>query len=140
MNDYNPSKCIPKVLKSITDISKINKTFTFCNKTSRKDALETNWIDLTNLTNICQKSCKTIQFKGDKNTYESLDYLKGILLVTYFSTNEINVQEEYLLYDIVDVVGIVGGNLGLFIGFSFSGFITKIFSMVNDHVLNKMSM
>ena len=41
------------------------------------------------------------------------------------STNEVKVQEEYLIYNEVDVVGIIGGTMGLFIGFSF-------FDIVND--------
>ena len=36
-----------------------------------------------------------------------------------FPTKEVKLQEEYLIYGIVDLIGIVGGNLGLFIGFSF---------------------
>ena len=44
----------------------------------------------------------------------------------YYVSNEIKVQEEYLVYGDVDLVGIVGDNLGLFIGFSFHDVLGKI--------------
>ena len=40
--------------------------------------------------------------------------------VEYVFDNElIEVYEEYLMYDIIGLIGTVGGTLGLFIGFSF---------------------
>ena len=136
MNEYDSSKCVPLLLKSIVDISKINKNFTICNKTSRKNNLTLDWMYLSNLINECQKPCRSIEFKGDVKKFEGWDQVKGLRLITHFSSNEINIQEEYLLYNHVQYIGMVGGNLGLFVGFSFSGFLTKLFSMLNDHVLN----
>ena len=135
MKEYDTSKCVPLILRSIVEATKINKSFTICNKTSGKENFIENWKNLSNHINNCQKSCKTIEFKGNVKTYEGWDDFEGLRLMMYYSSNEINVQEEYLLYDIVDVVGIVGGNLGLFIGFSFVGLVTKFFSMLNDYVL-----
>ena len=39
--------------------------------------------------------------------------------------------EEYLLYDFSELVGSVGGTLGLFIGFSFYDMILKITNLIN---------
>jgi Amiloride-sensitive sodium channel len=51
----------------------------------------------------------------------------------YFSTTTVMIQEEYLLYDMGTVVAAVGGNLGLFIGFSclnlFEMMTTKLYFM-----------
>ena len=41
----------------------------------------------------------------------------------------ITVHTEYLLYDFISTLGNVGGTLGLFIGFSFSGLITFILNL-----------
>ena len=38
----------------------------------------------------------------------------------------VTVNTEYLLYDFISTLGNVGGTLGLFIGFSFSGLISYI--------------
>jgi hypothetical protein len=45
----------------------------------------------------------------------------AILGIVYLSTS-INVNEEYLIYDIYSFVGSVGGYMGIFIGFSFFDF------------------
>jgi hypothetical protein len=51
----------------------------------------------------------------------------------YFSSTTVMIQEEYLLYDMGTVVAAVGGNLGLFIGFSclnlFEMMTTKLYFM-----------
>ena len=40
--------------------------------------------------------------------------------------------KEYLIYDIVNMVGSVGGNLGMWIGFSFTGIISHLMKMIRD--------
>ena len=42
----------------------------------------------------------------------------------------VTVYIEYLLYDFISTLGNVGGTLGLFIGFSFSGLITFILNFL----------
>ena len=46
------------------------------------------------------------------------------------STDEVKVQEEYLIYNEVDLVGIIGGTMGLFIGFSFFDIINDVIAYV----------
>ena len=40
------------------------------------------------------------------------------------------VYKEYLIFDMVGMIGSVGGTLGMFIGFSFSGIISTIFGII----------
>ena len=42
---------------------------------------------------------------------------------------QITVHEEYIVYDTLGIIGSVGGTLGLFIGFSFSGLVSSIMEM-----------
>ena len=44
-----------------------------------------------------------------------------------FDSDMFNVYEEYLVYDAIDMIGSVGGTLGMFIGFSMTGVISWIF-------------
>ena len=51
--------------------------------------------------------------------------------------NEVKVYEEYLIYDVVSMLGAIGGTMGLCIGFSFldvartlSSFLVKIISYI----------
>ena len=39
---------------------------------------------------------------------------------------EVTVFQEYVVYDAIGIVGSVGGTLGMFIGFSFTGFISSL--------------
>ena len=50
------------------------------------------------------------------------------------ASNEMKVQEEYLVYNEVDLVGIVGGNLGLFVGFSFFEKVKQIINFFIDKI------
>ena len=60
-------------------------------------------------------------------------------MTVFFNTYDVTVQEEYLIYGEVDLVGIIGGNLGLFIGFSFSGFINEIINLIANNFFFKSS-
>ena len=50
-------------------------------------------------------------------------------------TNEMKVHEEYIVYNEVDLVGIVGGNLGLFIGFSFFEKVKQVINFFIDKLI-----
>ena len=66
---------------------------------------------------------------------------RAAMYYAYYVSNEIKVQEEYLVYGDVDLVGIVGGNLGLFIGFSFYDkiiqFIKIFVDLINEKCYNE---
>ena len=89
---------------------------------------------------LCPKSCSSLEYTG------SVDYLfpfKGIFYrtsnvnTTYFSLvirykppgNEF-VYEEYLIVDFYGMVGVVGGTLGLFVGFSFFNIIPFFIDLI----------
>ena len=50
--------------------------------------------------------------------------------------DEVEVFEEYLIYEITSVIGSIGGTLGLFIGFSFFDVSAKLINIFKDHFLN----
>ena len=81
--------------------------------------------------NACNASCTQYQYVGVK-TFSKLS--KGgpndIILNYVFPTNEIQVFEEYLMFGVNDLIGTIGGHSGLFIGFSFYGFISTILEYI----------
>ena len=131
---FNSTSCIPLILKSIRDLSQ-ETNYPICNFTSGHDP-EIEYQKFSMLINKCQKPCNTIEYKGDITIHEGWKNIKGLDIAMYFSSNEIKFQEEYVLYNTVDVVGIVGGNMGLFIGFSFSELVKYFFSKLTNYVLN----
>jgi len=57
----------------------------------------------------------------------------NLATLTYFyaagiSGLTVTISKEYVLLDTAALIGSVGGSLGLFIGFSFSGFIETMFN------------
>ena len=49
-----------------------------------------------------------------------------MLMKIKYSTMDIQIQEEYQVQNIYNFIGAVGGSLGLFIGFSYTGFIGNL--------------
>ena len=56
--------------------------------------------------------------------HKDRDRVANINLLYRFATLKTEVHKEYLIYDVIGMVGLVGGTLGLFIGFSFSNVLT----------------
>ena len=48
----------------------------------------------------------------------------------YYSTTEVPVLYEEFILDFCNFVSAIGGNLGMFIGFSFLGFLSWLFLMI----------
>ena len=127
MKDFTHSKCIPQFLKTIHQLSNIKTSFKICKKIGNRWKL---WQKLSNLVKSCLKPCNTIGFKGEAKKYAWSDS-EFPTLSLYFSSNEIIVQEEYLLYNLHDLIGIIGGNLGFFIGLSIFEIVKMIFSFID---------
>ena len=48
------------------------------------------------------------------------------------TSNKSNIFEEVLIFDEIDLVGSLGGSFGLFVGFSFFGYVTPILEAIFD--------
>ena len=66
--------------------------------------------------------------KIDRNQNYKTDYGKEILF--YYSTTEIKVITEDKIINFSNFISAVGGNLGLFIGFSFLGFFSCFYNLI----------
>ena len=81
---------------------------------------------------VCPKHCSKVRYTGkvaletmmENITYQSWSY--------EFPTDEIDVHEEYLMFDAAGLVGSIGGTLGLFIGFSFRDIVEMVFEHLRD--------
>ena len=51
---------------------------------------------------------------------------------------EVTVFQEYVVYDAIGIIGSVGGTLGMFIGFSFTGFISSLINGLSKFVKSKI--
>ena len=86
------------------------------------------------------KSCSIDNYSGDvsytrRHTYDNNTIIpeNGFTLSYEFSVPEkVTVYNEYLIYDNKRVIGSVGGTLGMFIGFSFSNFLSFFLKSISD--------
>ena len=75
----------------------------------------------------CPLPCEKEEYKGQKiNLNRWPGYPNGMLMSIKYSSTNIQFLEEYQVQDIYNFIGTVGGSLGLFIGFSYTGFIGNL--------------
>ena len=54
-----------------------------------------------------------------------------------FVSNMSNIHEEILVMDSIGLLGSLGGSLGLFIGFSFYGYIDQLIEVIMEKVVER---
>ena len=76
----------------------------------------------------CPKHCKRQEYKARTYKVNGVGKIPPNLLIQqfYFETMDIETYNEVLIQDVSSFIGTVGGSLGLFIGFSFTGFLGKL--------------
>ena len=77
----------------------------------------------------CKKACQVLQYEG--KVMVDKPYSWGEKNWASFAyeidpPERLTVYQEYVVYDAIGIIGSVGGTLGLFIGFSFSGLISGL--------------
>ena len=88
----------------------------------------------------CLEQARAKQYKK-RVEHIQFDYLgqTSIQLVFNFSSNTRWVHEEYYLFDEIGLLGSIGGSLGLFIGFSFFDYLSKILDVFASAAINRFS-
>ena len=126
-NDFCPCqhKCLPIHMEGYRYV---RNTSYLADCTNIKDETchsgPTSWIPLLKLMKSkCIKPCKSIAY-----TESVIEYLSNVQNETGFFIlpGSIRTKEKQLLvYDFDDMIGSIGGSLGLFLGFSFFSIISK---------------
>ena len=80
--------------------------------------------------NLCQSACSMTQYDSKIIREEFTTFNNDFFQLIYDFGNPLymKVFEEYVIMDEMNLVGNVGGTMGMFIGFSFSGVIGLIIS------------
>ena len=136
MKNFN-SKCLPTEFLTIAKLSQSGLDFEECQSQFN---LTKSWEMRMNFTNdiqSCLKSCSINEFHGQViySQMENSSYLEWTTVETYFSVNELKIQEEYLVYSSVDLIGNIGGTLGLFLGYSFYDNLKIIFNFMKKFII-----
>ena len=125
------SSCFPVSLSGFLNLA--SEKIKLCDKWEEENE---NYVKMFNhnykdLFNDCNSSCILYQYEGQTNFQFGATENTSIVNFNYvFPSNEIQVFEEYLMFGLNDLIGTIGGHSGLFIGFSFYGFICTIIEYI----------
>ena len=79
--------------------------------------------------NACPTNCKRMEIDGKVSKLNGISRLvksNEMHVLIKFRTMEIEEHDEVWIQEIYNFIGTVGGSLGLFIGFSYTGFVGQI--------------
>ena len=89
------------------------------------------------ITDNCPKPCKKVVYKGIGGVANGFPTSSNMIRIkAKFTTMDVDYQDEVWVQEFYNFIGTVGGSLGLFIGFSYTGFIEKIlgYFMKENHM------
>ena len=135
MNDTRSLPCLPIRYKTIMKLSGI-QPIPICPDSKKEiwNHLEKKW---NKFLTRCPNSCKQYEYQGKMKSLNGFSNdSKSTGLDYLFLSGYIEVRKEYLLYEMDDVIGSIGGTLGLFIGFSFLGILKHFFEAIKNHLIN----
>ena len=86
-----------------------------------------------NLIKDCNSTCIQSQYIGQTIISKGRSKRDNEIQISYeFPSNEVQIVEEYLMFGFNELIGTIGGHSGLFIGFSFYGFISTILEYIKS--------
>ena len=103
-----------------------------------KDVLEETWAEFKSDPGY-KRPCGILEYSGAKVAEQIIKNNKPtqIAFSYEFSPPMMSiVYQEYLLLDMIGLIGSVGGTLGMCIGFSFTGLTDTIFKFMSDVIIN----
>ena len=87
------------------------------------------------LVSLCKTSCIHYQYMGDSSYIKSSNMHINETLISYiFTKDQVQISEQYVMFGVNELIGTIGGHSGLFIGFSFYGFISQILVYLQNHL------
>ena len=141
-NISNDISCIPIEFSTLYGLSSNDHSFPLCTEQALQNFKKTfvAWsIAFQELFDTCSKACTTFQYTGEMNSQLRgfTNNSRHVFIGYWFNyEDEVEVFEEYLIYEITSVIGSIGGTLGLFIGFSFFDMSTKLINIFQNNFLN----
>ena len=130
MKELGSFNCIPIPLITIQELSQIEPKLEVCKNLTLMEQFSLTWI----LKGQCKNPCHLVEYFGRSQQWTGYNKPGTLTLQISFVSNEVKVQEQYFIYSTVDLIGIVGGNLGLFIGFSFFDKIKQMISFITNQI------
>ena len=130
--------CLPVRLMSFQSLDDTNNlSLRFCDTPTEEEESMKIWRQsfYSKTFNSCNPSCKQVQYNGDMTFAKGrISSPKEIQIQYIFPSHQVQKSEEYKMFGVNELIGTIGGHSGLFIGFSFYGFISTILGYFQRHV------
>ena len=135
MEIISKENCIPIEYSSFFRLSGNN--ITLCTEELSQNFMNSVNV-IYNILDDCSKACTTFQYRGTcKPKLHGSTNSSRIIDIGYWfnNENEIEIFQEYLIYEITSVIGSIGGTLGLFVGFSFLDLSSRLINIFKVNFL-----
>ena len=136
MSKFDESNCLPIYMETIGNYGGLNKTLKYCDFPKFDDFYYPFMKEFA----ACPRPCHSLSYQVITNSYNywhkgddvraNYEYQSDVI----FPTGEVLVKEEYLIYNLIDLIGIGGGTLGLFLGFSFYDYLIKFYNSMENFI------
>ena len=136
INQTGTQSCLPIRYQTIMKLSGVQPKMPIC-----QDSKKEIWSNLLKTWNkfltTCPNSCTQFEYQGKmKSLVGYVNDSKSVWMDYLFLSGYLEVHQEYLVYEMDDVIGSIGGTLGLFIGFSFHELLKYFIEIIKNHVLH----
>ena len=112
-------------------------SYPLCNETMRNNVMGF-WLAFYESAEKCtnkHRLCFTLDYAEKETSSSELDHETFMFGLSYeIPSNSTRIYEEYFIYDGINVIGSVGGTLGLCIGFSFAGLISSLLNILQNTI------
>ena len=124
LNASNNCKCVPMSYSSHFSIYQPNRFLEYCKTKLENDCAEFEMLKCyfnKNISHFCPTSCKEENYSGTSILHHNTNRIKSnqIQLMLKYSTMDVNIYQEYYMYDICDTIGAISGVLVFVIGFTY---------------------
>ena len=106
------------------------------NELNHKEFVALSWEVLKEIqeNTKCPKLCSTLGYYGEITSEPNIWNSTFSFGYGFASSNTLREYKEYYIYDVISMIGSVGGTLGMCVGFSFTGVISCLFNRIYKRI------
>ena len=128
LKQYSMTECSPISLPRLPTCK--------LNESNHKEFVALSWDVLKEIqeNSKCQKLCSTLGYYGEITSEPITWNATFSFNYGFISSNTMREYQEYYIYDVISMIGSVGGTLGMCVGFSFTGVISCLFNRIYNRI------
>ena len=139
LESHQQKPCLP-VKHSFVTLLKTDKnsSLNLCNTWEEENFVDSKIVRpmLDYIMYSCNPSCIQSQYEGDDSFFvDEANDPNEYRIIYMFPKSQVEVSEEYFMIGVNELIGTIGGHSGLFISFSFYGFVSEFLGYIRKKML-----